>query len=314
MMGGTIWVDSEPGKGSVFSFTIRARRGSSEARQSPPLLGVHRSELRVLAVDDMPEVIEYFGDIALRLGIACDTAESGPAALELIRRNGAYDICFIDWKMPEMDGMELARRIRELSAGRSQIIMTSSTEWSYIEDEAKEAGVDGFLPKPLFPSDIADCINERLGAGGADEGEETRSDADGCFKGCRIILAEDVEINREIVLTLLEPTALDIDCAVNGVEAVRMFSEAPTRYDMIFMDVQMPEMDGYEATRRIRALDLPRAKEIPIVAMTANVFREDIERCLESGMNGHVGKPLNISEVIGKLHEHLPPAGAGAAE
>ncbi|MDR2089142.1 MAG: response regulator [Clostridiales Family XIII bacterium] len=132
------------------------------------------------------------------------------------------------------------------------------------------------------------------------------ADGAGCFKGRRIMLAEDIEINREIVLSLLEPTALDIDCAVNGAEAVRMFREAPARYDMIFMDVQMPEMDGYEATRRIRALDLPRAKEIPIVAMTANVFREDIEKCLESGMNGHVGKPLNLGEVMDRLREHLP--------
>jgi signal transduction histidine kinase len=174
MMGGTIWVDSEPGNGSVFSFTARMRRS------------------------------------------AADEAADGDAAL-----------------------------------------------------------------------------TEEIGAG--------------CFRGRRIMLAEDVEINREIVMTLLEPTAVDIDCAVTGTEAVEMFREAPARYDMIFMDVQMPEMDGCEATRRIRALGTPRAKDIPIVAMTANVFREDIEKCLESGMNGHVGKPLNISDVIEKLYEYLPP-------
>ena len=119
------------------------------------------------------------------------------------------------------------------------------------------------------------------------------------------MLAEDVEINREIVQTLLEPTLLKIDCAANGAEAVRLFTEAPDKYDMIFMDVQMPEMDGLEATRFIRSLGFPKAKEIPIVAMTANVFREDIEKCLESGMNSHVGKPLNFEEVLEALNTYL---------
>ncbi|GHS88452.1 hypothetical protein AGMMS49957_10000 [Synergistales bacterium] len=130
-------------------------------------------------------------------------------------------------------------------------------------------------------------------------------DNDDRFEGRRIILAEDVEINREIVLSLLEPTLLAIDCAENGAEAVRLFTNAPRQYDMIFMDIQMPEMDGFEATRRIRALDVPEAKQIPIVAMTANVFREDVEKCLAAGMNDHVGKPLNIEEVLEKLRRFL---------
>jgi len=126
-----------------------------------------------------------------------------------------------------------------------------------------------------------------------------------CFEGRRILLAEDVAINREIVLALLEPTKLTIDCAENGLEALRMFSDNPDAYDMIFMDVQMPEMDGYEATRRIRALDSRKAREIPIVAMTANVFREDIEQCLAVGMNGHTGKPLRLEEIMELLHANL---------
>jgi CheY-like chemotaxis protein len=121
-----------------------------------------------------------------------------------------------------------------------------------------------------------------------------------------VLLAEDVEINREIVLALLEPTLLTIRCAENGAEAVRMFSAEPGLYDMILMDVQMPEMDGYEATRRIRALDDPRARAVPIIAMTANVFREDIERCLQAGMNDHLGKPLCFEEVLEKLRSYFP--------
>jgi CheY-like chemotaxis protein len=127
------------------------------------------------------------------------------------------------------------------------------------------------------------------------------------FKDRRILLAEDVDINREIVQTLLEPTLLEIDCAEDGEQAVKMFSEAPEKYDMIFMDVQMPKMDGYEATRAIRVMDNPKAKTIPIIAMTANVFRDDIEKCLASGMNGHVGKPIDFSEVIDRLRHYLRP-------
>ncbi|MDR1049012.1 MAG: response regulator, partial [Synergistaceae bacterium] len=251
-------------------------------------------------------VLGYFGEIAGSLGLVCGLASSGEEACSLVERNGPYDIYFVDWKMPGMDGIELSRRIKGLGTGHaSVVIMISAAEWNTIENEARAAGVDKFMSKPLFASSIADCINEALGGASLTATEERRPEEKDCFKGCRIILAEDMEINREIVLTLLEPTALLIDCAENGVEAVKLFSEAPGRYDMIFMDVQMPEMDGYEATRRIRALGIPEAKEIPIVAMTANVFREDIEKCLDAGMNSHVSKPLNFEEVLECLHKNL---------
>jgi CheY-like chemotaxis protein len=139
----------------------------------------------------------------------------------------------------------------------------------------------------------------------ADNPPGVKKDIAGLFAGRRILLAEDMEINREVVLALLEPALMEIDCAENGAEAVRKFSEAPQKYDLIFMDVQMPEMDGYEATQRIRALNLPKAKSIPIVAMTANVFREDVEKCMKAGMNGHVGKPLNFDEVLEQLYTYL---------
>ncbi|MDR1961897.1 MAG: response regulator, partial [Gracilibacteraceae bacterium] len=142
--------------------------------------------------------------------------------------------------------------------------------------------------------------------GGGEISRQSESDSDGDFTGYRVLLAEDVEINREIVLALLEPTGLAIDCAVDGAEVVQLFAENPSRYHMIFMDIQMPSVDGYEATRRIRALDFPWAAAIPIVAMTANVFREDVEKCLEAGMNDHVGKPLDLNDVMDKLREYLP--------
>jgi signal transduction histidine kinase/CheY-like chemotaxis protein len=307
MMNGRIWVESEPGKGSAFSFTIQVKR---EAKTEESLLspGVNWQNVRVLAVDDEPEVRSYFRDIAQRIGLNCDVAPDGEEAIGMIMRNGGYDVYFVDWKMPGMDGVELTRRIKQGDKGKSVVIMISAAEWTAIEEAAKEAGVDRFLPKPLFPSAIADMINECLGTGNLATARESRAESGEAiyFTGRRIILAEDVEINREIVLALLEPFELAIDCAENGVEALKMFSAAPDCYDMIFMDVQMPEMDGYEATRRIRGLDHPNAKRVPIVAMTANVFREDIEKCFEAGMNDHVGKPLDIGDVLAKLRKFLP--------
>ncbi|MDR1204424.1 MAG: bacteriohemerythrin [Peptococcaceae bacterium] len=305
MMGGKIWIESELGKGAAFIFYIQARRGSEETqgRLNP---GVNWKNIRILAVDDSSEMREYFREIIQRFGGVCDVAASGEEAMERVKRDGPYDVYFVDWSMPPgMDGVELARRIKAYETDKSIVMMMSSTEWSAIEEEAKQAGIDKFLPKPLFPSDILDCVNTCLGIGSLPSETDGSADETDCFKGFQILLAEDVEINREIVLTLLEPTGLVIDCALNGVEAVRMFSDQPERYHMIFMDIQMPEMDGYEATRTIRALNVFNAKTIPIIAMTANVFREDIEKCLASGMNDHVGKPLDINEVIAKLHEYL---------
>jgi hemerythrin-like metal-binding protein len=309
MMGGEIWVESEAGKGSTFAFTIQAKRAAAEyhSRLAP---GVNWGNIRVLAVDDEPDVQMYFKEIAQRFGIACDIAGSGEDAIALIRENGAYDLYFVDWKMPGMDGIELSKRIKEQDQMNSVVTMISATEWSVIENDAKNAGVDRFLPKPLFPSAFADLINECLGVGHAVREEEPLAEADD-FGSCRVLLAEDVDINREILLALLEPTRLMIDCAENGAEALRKYREAPDAYDMIFMDVQMPEMDGYEATRQIRALDVPGAKSIPIIAMTANVFREDIEKCLEVGMDDHVGKPLDLDEVLARLRKYLPNRGAG---
>jgi signal transduction histidine kinase/DNA-binding response OmpR family regulator len=256
MMDGSIWVESEPGKGSVFTFRVSVKRG-----QEPPgnLLepGVNWENLRVLAVDDDNDVREYFSEIAGRLNFSLHTAADGGEALSLIEKNGPYDIYFVDWKMPGMDGIELSRRIKE-QGGKSVVIMISAAQVSAVEADAKAAGVGQFLPKPLFPSDIADCISQCLGRKKITAGTGPVPMDD--LAGARILLAEDMEINREIVIALLEPAAPVITCAENGLEAVQLYTAAPEKYDIILMDLQMPEMDGYEATRQIRAFEESRRK------------------------------------------------------
>jgi signal transduction histidine kinase/DNA-binding response OmpR family regulator len=303
LMGGEIWIESELGKGSIFAFTVKATPAEKDEKQ---VIAASWKDLRLLIVDDDEDILQYFKANVELSCACCDIAASGEDALAFIEKNGGYDIHFVDWKMPGMDGIELSRRIKATSTGNSIVIMISGMDLDAIADEAKIAGVDKFLPKPLFLPSITDIINECLEVGQLISAEEISSNEVDNFGDYHLLLAEDMDINREIAIALLEPTRIGIDSVTNGAEALRMFSEAPDRYDMIFMDVQMPEMDGYEATRRIRAIGTPRARGIPIVAMTANVFREDVERCIEAGMDDHLGKPLNLDEMLDKLRRYLP--------
>jgi CheY-like chemotaxis protein len=304
-MDGKIWIESELGKGAAFVFTINVCPGF-ETTANSPLSGVDWSNVRMFAVDDDPNVLEFFAGIAQEYNVVCDTAASGEEAMRLISNNKPYNIIFIDWRMPGMNGIELAYAIKTQGKGNPVIIMISAAEWNIVEQEARKAGVNDVLSKPLFSSSIVDCVNKYIGFASvlpdskAVDAEQTVS-----FLGRHILLAEDVEINREIVLAMLEPVQPEIDCAINGEDAVRLFSLNPEKYDLIFMDIQMPDMDGFEATRLIRAIDLPKAKKIPIIAMTANVFREDIEKCLEAGMNDHIGKPIDFNELFEKLKHYL---------
>jgi len=307
LMGGEIWVESSIGEGSVFSFTIRVNRSMQHDFDSGLLSSsIDLDDVQILIVDDDADATAYFIKITQELGIFCDVAGNTAEALELIRENGPYNIYFIDWKMLGIGNIELASGLKENAAapGEDVIIMISAAQWGNIEEDLQNSGIDKFLPKPLFRSTILDIIFECLGVDLSQAEGAAQSELDN-YDGRCVLLAEDVEINREIVIALLEPTKLEIDCANNGVEAVNMFSMDPDKYDIIFMDVQMPEMDGYEATRIIRALDVPKARTIPIIAMTANVFREDVEKCIESGMNDHIGKPLDYDELLWHLQWYV---------
>jgi len=308
LMNGKIWIESELGKGASFIFTIVVKKGNAKTSFSL-IKEQDLSGINILTVDDDPELLAYFSLMTRKLGVACHTAPGGMEALELIRKNGPYNMYFIDWKMPGMDGIELSRKIRESSSDHSAIIMISASEWNSIEKEAEKAGIDDFLAKPLFPSSVALCIGKHIGKVDVPKAEKTNVAQIETFPGRKLLLAEDIEINREIVMTMMEPLLLEVDIAVNGIEVVKMFETEPDRYDLIFMDLQMPEMDGFEATMRIRALEASKnnSTQIPIIAMTANVFREDIEKCLSVGMNDHVGKPLDFDEVLIKLKKYLKP-------
>jgi PAS domain S-box-containing protein len=305
LMDGHIWVESEYGKGARFIFTAKVGRGKMNIT-SMLAPDIKWKNLRILVVDDESEVCAYFSDLFAQLGLKCDTADSGFSAYDSIERSGSYDIYFIDWRMPGMDGIELTRKIMEHDKGRlSVVVMISSADWAVIKETALDAGVSKYLLKPLFSSAIIDCINECFGFQSDDE--NMLAGAEKRFAGKKLLVAEDVDINREIIVTLLEDTGISIDCAQNGIEAVNMVAASPDKYDMIFMDIQMPKMDGYEATRLIRAMPLDRLKDIPIIAMTAHVFTSDIEECIAAGMNDHIGKPIDIGDVLNKLNKYLHP-------
>ena len=305
LMEGRIWLESQLGSGSKFIFTIKVKKGRGEPHGK---LLLSREDVRILAVDDSLEVREYFSHIMEIFDLPCDVAASGFEALDKLSSSPKpYNIFFVDWQMPGMNGIELTRKIKEITKDNAIIIMISVAEWSEIESEAIAAGVNRFVSKPLFPSVLVDSINGCLIAAPGDKSFAGAAAGDACnYKGHTFLIAEDVDINREIIMAILEETEVSIDFAENGLEAVTLFEADPGRYSLILMDVQMPEMDGYQATREIRSLNCPEAGAIPILAMTANVFREDIESCIQAGMNDHIGKPVDTGELYKKLALHLP--------
>ena len=301
LMEGNISVTSAPGQGSTFSFTIRAEKPSGATLPDRTI----SEEIHILIVEGDEEIRDYLCSIAKRFNVQYDTASNCDEVMQLLDSKNVYDICFVDQGIPGADGVELSRSIKERGAAQRIVLMTSSFLWQEIESGVKDSAIDDFLAMPVFPSAFLECIESYLRHEEVGERHDSESDRTDIFRGYRMLLVEDVEINREIALALFEPTLLEIDCAENGAEAIRMFEAAPDRYHLILMDVQMPEMDGYNATRAIRASNAERAKTIPIIALTANVFREDVDACVEAGMNGHLGKPFDFDAVTEVLRKYL---------
>jgi len=304
-MGGRIWVESEPGAGSTFIFEISLTRASHH-QDTVIFDGIRPEDISLLIVEHDDDIREHFLNITKSFGIKADSAGGHDDALALIdeasRKGRTYDIIFLDYDLPNTDSFDFVNEMNGRVDRSSIIIITTYLTWHKIEQQALDNNVTHFITKPIFPSSVLDAINETIGTAVKNMNIQTETTHDTQdLSDVSIILAEDVDINREIFMALLEDTRLSVDIAENGAICVDKFKEDPDKYDLIVMDIQMPEMDGYQATRAIRELDLPRAKTIPIIAMTANAFKEDVERCLECGMNDHLAKPIDEKAVIEKI-------------
>jgi len=311
LLGGDIWLESELGVGSKFAFTFNAKK-IDKAPQKNSLKDISLRNLHILSVDECAATREYFIHTMEGLNIDCDVSSNGHEAIEMINsaKENPYNIFFIDWKMSDMDGIELTQHIKKVCGKEVPVIMTSAHDCTNFEKDALAAGVTLFVSKPLFSSTLVDAINICMGETQIHDEEIHKDFANrhDVFSKYTILIAEDIEINREIMSAVLEDTGVKIDYAENGKLAVSMFCEHPDKYSLILMDINMPELNGYEATRQIRALDIEKARNVPIIAMTANVFKDDIDKCIESGMNDHTGKPICANELFDKLCKYLRTA------
>lgn len=299
-MGGSLWVESEPGKGATFFFEVALTKAHLNTPENV-LHGINPAQVRVLFVGDNEEQRTYFQKIIAKFGMHCDTVENIAKGMDWVTKNAAitYNAIFINCNEIAqcLDFIEQARHAVD---PESIIVIAYSSCWNSIESEAKALGVHRTIARPIFPSSVLNSIVELISTPIVEQPAKTTAEIPD-FSALHLLLVEDVEINREIFIALLANTGIRISTAVNGQEALEKFSATPEAYDVIIMDVQMPIMDGYEATRAIRALDTPYANRIPIIAMTANAFKEDVEKCLESGMDDHTVKPIDVGAVIMKI-------------
>ena len=306
MMGGTIEVQTAQGKGTEFTVCVPMR---AQTEQRPVEKITELEGLKALVVDDDFNTCDSVTKMLVKVGMRAEWTLSGKEAVlrarQSIEMSDVYHAYIIDWRLPDMNGIEVTRQIRSLHDDTPIIILTAY-DWSDIEVEAKAAGVTAFCAKPMFMSDLRETLMSALGQKPADAVQRLLPEKNADFKGKHILLVEDNELNREIPQEILREYGFLVDSAENGAVAVEKVSTAaPGSYDLVLMDVQMPIMDGYTATRKIRALDDPARAKLPILAMTANAFDEDRRNALESGMNGFLSKPIVIDDLVQELHKIL---------
>ena len=306
MMGGTIKVQTAQGKGSEFIICLPMR---TQAEHRPVEKITELEGLKALVVDDDFNTCDSVTKMLVKVGMRAEWTLSGKEAVlrarQSIEMSDVYHAYIIDWRLPDMNGIEVTRQIRSLHDDTPIIILTAY-DWSDIEVEAKAAGVTAFCSKPMFMSDLRETLMSALGQNQTDAAQELLPQKNADFKGRRILLVEDNELNREIAQEILREYGFRVDTAENGAVAVeKVCAAAPGSYDLVLMDVQMPVMDGYTATRKIRALDDPARAKLPILAMTANAFDEDRRNALESGMNGFLSKPIVIGDLVQELRKIL---------
>ena len=304
MMDGTISVTSEEGKGSTFTVSLQLQTCSGPVRQEeiPQLKG-----LRALVADDDFNTCSSVTKMLSTIGLRPDWTTSGKEAVLRTRlaweQGDEYAVFIIDWLMPDMNGVEVVRRVRTIIGEEKPIIILTAYDWSDIEEEARDAGVTAFCSKPIFLSELRELLESPFAAP-----EKAVAQPEVSFEGKKILLVEDNELNQEIAVEILQGAGFVVEVADDGKSAVeRMAAAQPGQYDLILMDIQMPIMNGYEATRQIRGLGVPGTADIPIIAMTANAFDEDRWAALEAGMDGHIAKPIDIPKLMELLGNLLAP-------
>lgn len=308
LMGGKIEVESKPGKGSTFTVELDLR---IQDKEDDPRFWEKHSIARMIIADDDEDICK---DIVKKMsdsGIVTHYATSGMKAVEMIRtereKGKPYDLILLDWKMPDLDGLETARLIRKNYPDKIPIVFFTAYDWVEIEKEALEVGIEHFLPKPFFMSNFKAAIRRMKNTQQTDKDDGVK---DNPVEGKRIMVVDDIEVNRMILVKILTTLKAVCDVAEDGRKAVEKFEASkPGDYDIILMDIQMPVMNGYEATRAIRSSDHPSAKEVAIIAMTANAFVEDIRNALEAGMDAHIPKPIVLDQLKGTIQEVMERKG-----
>ncbi|MDL2292797.1 response regulator [Acholeplasma sp. OttesenSCG-928-E16] len=305
LMGGKIWVDSSLDEGSNFQFTVKVKTTQEVSKVDNKKLSLFE-DVKVLVIDKDKKTRDAIKKTCKQLKVECKDTDNLMDAQKILDESNDFYIVLLDFDFDGLAIENFSKDIRDKYSRLEIVALVSEINWRLVKDQGIFAKVKRFIRKPVTTSPIFDVLIETVEKGSIERfRENVAKDNDFVFEGKNILLVEDIDINREIVMALLADTKVNIEISKNGVEACEMFEKNYNKYDLIFMDIHMPEMDGYQATKAIRAMNNKKAKTVPIIAMTANVFKEDIQRCLEAGMNDHIGKPLDVDEVLNKMRKYL---------